>query len=150
MTAPLTEHAFNQRRDSLLSLLDRIGEARLDDVGALDPERVITISANAPLDEPFQTAFFQYQEIYARLPNGTWLLRDYYYEFQRRSPPGRRAHHRHEPYDYHQHCCDPRFPARDHHYVGGAIDVYDAHREFLQWYARNAPVDCAGLTPLFP
>lgn len=149
MIAPLTEQALDQRVASVVALLDRIGEATANDVGRDDPERVVTVRANAPLDPPYALAVFEYTEIYRKLPQGEWLLTDYYYEFRQQPPPGRRAHHCHDPWAYHQHCVDPAHPERDHHFTGDLTDVYVAHSEFLLWSASSRPMHCAGLTPLF-
>jgi len=130
-------------------MLDDIGETVLDDIGAETDVRAIRASARAPLSPPFEQALFEYYEIYERRSRSTWELVDYFYEFQQRPPPGRRAHHRHDPHGVHAHCVDPRHAERDDHYRGVLVSVFEAHAEFLQWFARDGNVDCFGLFPLF-
>ncbi len=144
----VSEADLQQRKKTILSLLDAYGEAQLRDTGRDDDERWLEAEMNAPLDDPFALAYFRYEEGYARRDSG-WELIEYSYEFQQRPPPGRRAHHLHEPYGPHQHCVDPRLAAEDHHYRGGVMSIYDAHNEFLYWYGAAAPVTCADLIPLF-
>ena len=148
MTAILSEHDLHQRAASALALLDRLAEAEATDTGTAGDKRVITVRANVPHDAPFQRAFFEYAETYERVASGSWRLTEYSYEFQQRPPPGRRAHHRHEPWDTHAHCVDPREPDRDDPFRDVELDVFEAHGEFLRLYARGEPVDCAGLFPL--
>lgn len=142
----ISEAELQQHKKTMLSLLDAVGEAQLRDTGSEDATRALEAETSAPLDPPFATAFFRYEEIYQRR-GARWELVDYYYEFQQRPGPGRRAHHSHD--GPHQHCVDPRAPGVDHHYVGGVMTLFDAHREFLYWYGAEQPVSCTGLTPLF-
>jgi hypothetical protein len=144
----LTEHELHQHRATLTSLLDRVGEARLTDTGAEDDVRTLEAEANAPLDPPYQHAYFRYAEIYERRVSG-WELIEYYYEFQLRPDPGRRAHHLHDPLGPHQHCVSPTAAAEDDHFVGGLMSLFDAHRDLLYWYAQDEGLNCDGLTPLF-
>src|SRR5437867_3153331 len=62
----------------------------------------------------------------------------------------RRTYHDHAPHRHHAHCLDPRHPERDHHYRDVPVSVFEAHAEFLQWYARGEDMNCFGLFPLFP
>ena len=150
MTSALTKQAFDQHVQAMYGMLDDIGEASLEDVGENDDVRVIIASANVPLDAPFQQAFFEYSEVYERTPRGLWELTDYFYEFHQRPGKGRRAYHDHAPHRHHAHCLDPRHLERDHHYRGVPVTVFEAHSEFLQWYARGEDMNCFGLFPLFP
>jgi hypothetical protein len=131
------------------AMLDDIGETVLEDFGAETDVRAIRASASAPLSPPFEQALFEYFEIYERRSRSTWELSDYSYEFQQRPPPGRRAYHQHDPQGVHAHCVDPRGPERDHHYRGVKVSVFEAHAEFLQWFAGGSGVNCIGLFPLF-
>jgi len=54
----------------------------------------------------------------------------------------------HDPWAHHAHCVDPREPERDDHYRDVPVDVFEAHAEFLRWYALNAQMNCFGLFPL--
>ena len=132
----------------MLSLLDRIGDAQLVDTGAEDSIRTLEAETYAPLDPPYAQAYFRYAEIYELRRSG-WELTDYYYEFQLRPPPGRRAHHQHEPFGSHQHCVDPTVATEDDHFVGGLMSLFDAHRDLLYWYAGEHALNCDSLTPLF-
>ena len=148
MTAILSEHDLHQRAASALALLDRLAEAEGTDTGSAGDKRVITVRANVPLDAPFQRAFFEYAESYERAAPDAWRLTGYSYEYQQRPPPGRRAHHRHDPWGTHAHCVDPRDADRENHFRDIELDVFEAHGEFLRLYARGEPVECAGLFPL--
>lgn len=148
MTNNLSDHDLNQRKAAMLALMDRIADAQVRDSGALDDTRVIAATANVPSDPPFQLALFEYVERYEHVAPGSWRLTEYYYEFQQRPPPGRRAHHRHEPWGAHAHCVDPHEPDRSDHFRDVELDVFEAHGEFLRFYARGEPIDCAGLFPL--
>ena len=148
MTLRLDEHGFEQRRATIVAMLDRVGETEVLDEGADDDERVLTATARAPLDPPYQLGSFEYVEVYARGEQGRWELTEYAYELQQRPPPGRRAFHWHDPWAHHFHCLDPRSPERDHHYRGYELDLFEAHRELLRIYA-SATIDCSGLHPLF-
>jgi hypothetical protein len=150
VTSVLTEQAFGQHVQAVYGMLDDVGEASLEDVGENDDVRVIIASANVPLDAPYQQAFFEYSEVYERTPRGLWELTDYFYEFHQRPGDGRRAYHDHAPRRHHAHCLDPRHPERDHHYRGVPVSVFEAHSEFLHWYARDEDMNCFGLFPLFP
>jgi len=146
----LSDHALEQHLAAILALLDQYGEATLEDIrdqGVPDEERVVRATVNAPLDPPHQLALFEYTEIYRRLPDRTWELTYYSYEFQQRPGPGRRAHHWHDD-RHHAHCVDPRHPERDHHYRGVPVSVYEAHSDFAPWYGSARPIDCTGLFPL--
>ncbi len=148
MTALRSEHDLRQRAASTLALLDRLAEAEGMDTGSAGDKRVLTVRANVPHDAPFQYALFEYAEVYEQEAPGAWRLTGYSYEYQQRPPPGRRAHHRHDPWGTHAHCIDPREPGRDDHFRDIELDVFEAHGEFLRLYARAEPVDCAGLFPL--
>lgn len=148
MTFDLDAHALGQRRASILAMLDRLGDAVLVEQGSKDDDRLFTFSVHAPHDAPFEIATFEYEEAYRRARSGRWALRFYRYEFQQRPPPGRRAHHWHDPWEHHAHCIDPREPRRHPHYRDVAVDVFEAHTEFLRWYASGEPMSCVGLFPL--
>lgn len=132
----------------MVALLDRIGEARWEDIGSKDRTRVLSVATYAPLDPPYENALFEYTEIYERAGKAAWRRIEYLYEFQQRPPPGRRAHHLHPPFGHHAHCVDPRQPEPDDHYRDVDVDVFEAHAEFLRWYALGQPMDCFGLFPL--
>lgn len=142
------EHGLEQRKATILAMLDRIGEAELSDVGAEDDERVVTALAHVPEAPPHDSLLIEYAEIYQRRRTG-WELSEYAYELRQRPPPGRRAYHWHEPWAYHFHCLDPRSPEIDDHYRGYEVDVFEAHRAFLRLYAEDE-IDCSGLHPLRP
>lgn len=126
-------------------MLDRIGEAELEDVVS-SGERVVTVSAWAPMDQPYVSARFEYTELYRRVGD-EWEMTAYTYEFQQRPPPGRRAYHWHEPWAYHFHCVDPSSADNAAHYRGYEVDVFEAHRAFLRLYAEGR-IDCSELHPL--
>ena len=69
----LTERELHQHRTTLVSLLDRIGEARLTDSGTEDDVRTLEAETYAPLDPPYERAYFRYEEIYVRR-DSAWEL----------------------------------------------------------------------------
>lgn len=143
----LDDHALNQRKATLLALLDRLGDAELLEEDEDEQSRV-TARSWAPLEPPHHLALFEYREVFVRTVRRTWRLAHYFYAYLQQPPPGRRAHHWHDPWAHHAHCVDPREPERDDHYRDVPVDVFEAHAEFLRWYALNAQMNCFGLFPL--
>lgn len=143
----LSAAQIEQRKTTLIHLLKPLGDLRLTDAGRNRDRRGIVVEVNAPLDAPYTSHYFKYEEIYLKTGR-EWEFYAYYYEFQQRPPPGRRAHHWHDPLDVHQHCVDPEQAYGDDHYEGNEVAVFDAHREFLYRYASEEPITCDDLTPL--
>jgi len=148
LTIELDAHGLEQRKATLLALLDRVGEAELNEEDAGAGGRTVRASSVAPLEPPYQVARFEYRELYEPADRRTWRLAEYAYEYLQQPRPGRRAHHWHDPWAHHAHCVDPREPERDDHYRDVPVDVFEAHAEFLRWYALNAQMNCFGLFPL--
>lgn len=125
-------------------MLDDLGEVDAIDVGRDDPPRVLTLTARVP-DPENELAVIEYREIFER-SGREWFLHSYAYELQLRPGPGRRAFHSHDGI-HHFHCVDPARPDRDHHFRGHGVDVFEAHRAFLDLLAEGT-ITCEGLFPM--
>lgn len=140
--------AFQQRLTTLTAILEDLGDVAVQDTRRGARARAISLAVSAPgLGLP-TTAVFHYEEAFERIRSG-WTLRRYTYEYREVPGPGRRAHHWHDDV-FHMHCVDARHPARDHHYRGYEVDVFEAHEEFARSYASGERVNCAGLRPPLP
>lgn len=123
------------------------GDVHFSDEGRNKGRRRIRFRVAAPGYGLPVEALFEYAEWYARTSQG-WLLTKYVYEYRPEPPPGRLAHHLHEPFGAHRHCADARSPGQPDHYEDYPVVLEQAHEEFATLAAQRRPVSCAGLRPL--
>lgn len=143
----LTAHAFEQRKKTLIAILDDLGSVTVEDSGADDDERILVLTAVAPGGDLPRAALFDYREVFSRTARGRWTMSAYAYEYRPGPPPSRRAYHWHDD-QHHAHCVDPRYPEGDHHYRSSAVEVFWAHDRFRDLYLSESPITCQDLHPL--
>lgn len=145
MTLVLDDHRVEQRKATLVAKLGALGDVTASDVPRARRRRQIEIRADAPGGDLPGLAAFEYREAFERSPDG-WRLIAYAYEFLDRGRGGRRAYHRHDE-SFHAHCVGPRDRA-GRHFRATAIDLFEAHDEFVRIYLRDEKVRCDDLRPL--
>ena len=147
----LDEHAFEQRKATIIAILAGVGDLDVEDSGRRGPERRFTVRADAPGDGYFGRASFDYHEWFVRGMEG-WRIDRYHYDFIDRVHGGRLAFHLHElgPGRRRAHVhCEPaaRMPSISH-FRAYEVDLLEAHDDFLGLFASETPIDCTGLRPL--
>lgn len=145
---PLREHAFEQRKSTLIAILDRLGDLVVDDVGKSSRRRRLMLAVTAPSGAVPVQAAFVYSEVFERRGRDRWEMIAYLYEYRPTPAPSRRACHWHAPWAYHAHCVDPQHPERTAHYRSPPVDIFWAHGRFYELYVREQPVTCDDLHPL--
>ena len=145
-TLVLDEHKVEQRKATLRTKLERLGDATEGDRPRSRGRRLIELRADAPgLGLP-AIASFLYRELLEPAA-GQWRLAAYAYELLDRERGGRRAYHWHDD-SYHAHCVEPGAATAARHYRAIPVDVFEAHEEFARLYLSESPVSCADLRPL--
>jgi hypothetical protein len=148
---PLSAQAFNQRRDNLLSRLDRLGRVNLQDLGANTPVRKLIVDLVAPGQEGEprlpDDVRFHYQEWW-KWSSAGWVRVRYDYDFFDLIRGGRRGYHLHplkglEPVP-HSVCVLPDGTGEGRHHEAHEVDILAAHEEFEAQYAAGKPIDCRG------
>ena len=142
----LDDHAFEQRKATLIAKLDDLGDVTGEDSGARTGMRRLELVASAPGAELDPLAEFEYTELFRRTPTGRWAPVRYAYEYRERPAPGRRAYHWHDD-RFHAHCLDRERPDRDHHFRATEVDIFEAHEEFVRLHASSDKVTCEDLRP---
>ena len=142
----LDDHAFEQRKATLIAKLDDLGDVNSDDSGARTETRRLELVAAVPGGGLEALAELDYVEFFRRTPAGRWVPVRYAYEYREQPGPGRRAYHWHDE-RFHAHCVDRGRPQRDHHFRATEVDVFEAHDEFVRIYAAGEPVTCDDLRP---
>ena len=144
-------HRFEQRRTTILAILDHVGYVELVDSGRGGRGRRLRFETRAPGPLPRAEASFIYAEWYQRVARG-WRLSRYQYDYLDRRHGGRLGYHWHSiarrnPI-YHAHCEHDRRTPPVAHYRSYEIDLLEAHEEFAKLYAADAAIDCGELRPL--
>lgn len=144
-------HRFEQRKATILAIMDDLGDATLIDIGRDRRLRQIRVETRAPGHGLPTQARFVYVEWFQRVPRG-WRLLRYQYDYLDPRHGGRFAYHWHSVRrrrDVHHAHCEERLGApADEHYRSYEVDLLEAHEEFARVYAADQPVDCSGLRPL--
>ncbi len=143
---PLNEHAFQQRKATLIAKLDALGDVTIDDARPRPALRVLDVRAEAPGFDLARAAAFEYREAFRLSGGGRWEIARYVYEYREVPGPGRRAYHWHDE-RFHAHCVSAGSPDRSQHYRATEIEVFEAHDEFARLYATEARVRCDDLRP---
>lgn len=146
MTLALDDHQVEQRKVTIVSKLESLGDVTVSDVPRARRRRLIEVHADAPGADLPTLASFDYRELFER-HIGKWHLQAYAYEYLDRDHGGRRAHHWHDE-SFHAHCVDPRRKRRGHQYRAAPIDVFEAHDEFAHIYLSGEEISCDDLRPL--
>ena len=147
------DHAFEQRKATILAILDDLGSPSLEDTGKAGVLRRFQVEVDVAA-APFSTdARFRYLEWWSRDGRG-WRLVRYHYDYFDRVHRGRLAYHRHdlagEPDLPHIHCEPSGRPLSAPHFRSYEVDLIEAHEEFAALYASGRAIDCAGLRPIHP
>ena len=145
------DHAFEQRKATVKTILDDLGPARDEDGGRRNDVRRLEVGVDVP-EAPFAArARFRYLEWWIRDGRG-WRLTKYQYEYLDLVHQSRLAYHRHDlpgaPDVFHIHCEPPGGPPLARHFRAYEVDLLEAHEEFALLYASGQPIVCAGLRPL--
>lgn len=144
-------HRFEQRKATILAVLDALGDVTLIDSGRERRLRRIRVETQAPGHGLPIQARFTYAEWFQRVPRG-WRLIRYQYDYLVRHHGGRLANHWHSvmrPRPVHHAHCEERLGAPVvEHYRSYEVDLLEAHEEFATLYAADQPVDCSALRPL--
>lgn len=144
-------HRFEQRKATIGTVLDHLGEVRLVDSGREKRGRLLRLELHAPGHGlPVQGTFI-YAEWYRRVAQG-WRLTRYQYDYLDRRLGGRLGYHWHtltrRSAAYHAHCEQVLGTPTVQHYRSYEVDLLEAHEEFVRRYAADEPIDCSGLRPL--
>jgi hypothetical protein len=147
----LDDHAFEQRKATIIAILAGVGDLDIDDSGRRGPERRFAVRVDAPGDGYPSRALFDYHEWFVKGGDG-WRIDRYHYDFIDRVDRGRLAFHLHElgPGRRRAHVhCEPaaRMPSISH-FRAYEVDLLEAHDDFLGLFASETPIDCTGLRPL--
>jgi hypothetical protein len=147
----LGQHRFEQRKATILKVLDHLGEVELVDSGRGRRDRRLRFVVAAPGHGLADEATFIYAEWHRRVARG-WRLTRYQYEYVDRRNDARFAYHWHSltrrsPV-YHAHCEEDLSAPRIPHYRAYALDLLEAHQEFATLYAAGESIDCSTLRPL--
>lgn len=145
------DHAFEQRKATILAILDRLGEVKIGDTGKAVPERAILFELDAPEHDLTATGRFRYREVFRRDGDG-WILMSYTYDYLDLERGGRWAYHWHalpgRSGVFHEHCRPPSGRPSVSHFRAYEVELLEAHEEFARLYASDSPIDCTGLRPL--
>ena len=147
----LARHRFEQRKTTIITMLDHLGEVELVDSGRLRRDRLLRFEVAAPGHGLADEAVFIYAEWHRRVARG-WRLTRYQYDFLDRRHGGRFAYHWHSltrrgPI-YHAHCEQRLGAPVNPHYRAYEVDLLEAHEEFATLYAADESIDCSVLRPL--
>jgi hypothetical protein len=147
----LDDHAFEQRKATIIAILDDVGDLDIADSGRRGLERRLALRVDAPGDGYPSRALFDYHEWFGREAGG-WRIDRYHYDFVDRVGRGRLAYHVHElgagrP-RAHVHCEPADGRPSISHFRAYEVDLLEAHEEFLEFFASETPIDCTGLRPL--
>ncbi len=147
------DHAFEQRKATIVAILDRLGDVTIDDTGKSAPGRAIRFALDAPRRPLSALGRFRYREVFRRDGDG-WILMSYTYDYLDLERGGRRAYHWHDLPGrsgvFHEHCRPPGDRPSISHFRSYDVDLFEAHEEFAMSYASETAIDCAGLRPLRP
>ncbi len=153
------DHAFEQRKATILAVLDDLAPASVDDSGRREEVRRFQVeldareasSAAVPEASPAAQARFRYLEWWSRDGRG-WRLAKYQYDYFDRVRGGRLAYHRHDLAGgsdiLHVHCEPSGRPRAAPHFRSYEVDLLEAHGEFAGLYLGGRTIDCTGLRPL--
>ena len=143
----LRPQQFDQRIATAEVAFRRLGHVDVADLGAVrGTPRTFSIRIDHPDWGLPTAASLEFVERWI-LSGTTWELTRYAYELRMVPGPGRLAFHWHDG-RYHTHCVDSNHPDRDHHYRGGAVDLFAAYEDFGRMLASGSPITCQALTPL--
>lgn len=145
------DHAFEQRKATIKTILDDLGPARDEDGGKRNDVRRFEVGVDVPEAPLAARARFRYLEWWKR-DGRRWLLVKYQYDYFDLMAQTRLAYHRHDlpgaanmP---HRHCKALGMPPAARHFRAYEVDLLEAHEEFAVLYASGRVIDCAGLRPL--
>lgn len=144
-------HRFEQRKTTVLTVLDHLGEATLVDSGRSERNRLLRFEVQAPGHGLTIDGTFIYVEWFHRVAGG-WRLTRYQYNYLDRRHQGRLAYHWHSVTRrrsvHHVHCEEQLGVTNIEHYRAYEVDLLEAHEEFVRLYAGGTAIDCSGLRPL--
>lgn len=144
-------HRFEQRKTTVLTVLDRLGDLELVDSGRGRRDRLLRYELQAPGQGLATEATFIYAEWYQRIARG-WRLTRYQYDYLDRRHGGRLGYHWHAVARrrgiYHAHCEQRLGTPSARHFRAYEVDLLEAHDEFARLYAADETIDCSGLRPL--
>lgn len=147
---PLGNHAFEQRKATILAILDDLGSPELSDSGRNARERRLSVVVDAPDPDLPTQARFKYVEIFRR-DRDRWRLVGYTYDYVDLVNGGRFAYHRHDLPSrqdvLHVHC-EPPTGASTAHFRAYEVTLLEAHDEFAGWWASGSQIECRGLRRL--
>lgn len=147
------DHAFEQRKATVLAVLDDLAPASVDDSGRRAEVRRFRVELDVPEAPSAAEARFRYLEWWARDGRG-WRLAKYQYDYFDRVRGGRLAYHRHDLAGgsdvFHVHCERSGRPRAARHFRSYEVDLLEAHEEFAGLYLGGRTIDCTGLRPLRP
>ena len=145
------DHAFEQRKATILAILDGLGSPSLEDTGRADALLRFRVEVDIAEAPSSTDARFRYLEWWSRDGRG-WRLVRYQYDYFDRVHRSRLAYHRHDlagkPELLHIHCEPSGRPPSARHFRAYEVDLLEAHDEFAALYASGRAIDCAGLRPL--
>lgn len=144
-------HRFEQRKITIITTLDHLGELAVADSGRARRNRLLQFVLRAPGHALPERAIFVYSEWYARLPRG-WRIMRYHYDYVDRRSGARLGYHWHpvtrRSAVHHAHCEATLGLPVSEHYRWYEIDLLEAHDEFVRRYASDERIDCSGFRPL--
>ena len=147
------DHAFEQRKATIVAILDRLGDLIVIDGGKAAPERAVRFELDAPRRPLPAFGRFRYGEVFRRDGVG-WSLTSYTYDYLDVEHGGRLAYHWHSLPGrlavHHLHCRPPAGRPSISHFRAYEVDLFEAHDEFTRLLASGTPIDCTGLRPLRP
>jgi hypothetical protein len=147
----LDNHAFEQRKATITTILGNVGELSIDDSGRGGSDRRFAVQVDVPGDGYPSLALFDYHEWFVNADDG-WRIDRYHYDFIDRVQGGRLAYHLHEISPErrraHVHCEPAAGMPSISHFRAYEVDLLEAHAEFLGIFASGTPIDCSGLRPL--
>ena len=158
MTIRLTSQALGQRIATLEEALENDGSVTRPIPEHEPPEGLwyIDLQVEAPGYGLPQTAAYRYQEWW-QSSGAEWALISYAYDY-RFGPnmAGTFGYHWHEMRGvdrsgaavYHLKCLDPLHPARDPHFRGFRMDIWETRDELTRLDAIGEWATCQGLRPL--
>lgn len=144
-------HRFEQRKTTIETVLDHVGEVGLVDSGRERRSRSLRFELHAPGHGLPVQGTFVYAEWYQRVARG-WRLTRYQYDYLDRRLGGRLGYHWHvlagRRAAHHAHCERLLGEPTVQHYRAYEVDLLEAHEEFVQLHAADEPIDCSGLRPM--
>ena len=145
------DHAFEQHKARVSTVLDDLGDVRVEDFGRRDSIRHFETEVDAPRPPFAARARFRYLEWWSRDGPG-WRMVKYQYDYIDLIDQSRLANHRHDLADEsdlpHIHCQPSGGRPSARHFRAYEVDLLEAHEEFSALYASGQGIDCAGLRPL--